>query len=166
VNRVRGEIFNGFKLIELLRNHVPQDFNPDDFVIAGSARLWVGGVTRHLSDLDLLARPGSDTWRRAKELAFIHAPVFLDEPLRVSDYSGDKIARLYAGVVEVCDKWVLPGSDTHELIDHADVFDGFRYLTVADVVAYKRYLNRPKDHADLRVLAGFGYGTGFEPVRR
>lgn len=160
MNRVRGEIYNGFKLIELLRHHVPHDFKPHDFVIAGSARLWVGGLIRHLSDLDLLVRPGSDTWKRAKELAFMHAPLFRDEPLRVSDYSGDKIARLYSGVVEVCDRWVLPESEPHELIDRADVIDGLRYLTVADVVEYKRHLNRPKDRADLRMLAGRGFDVG------
>jgi hypothetical protein len=153
VNRVRGEIYNGFKLIELLRQHLPHDFDPEDFLIAGSGRLWAGGITQQLSDLDLLARPGSRTWRRAEELAFMHAPLFGNEPLRVSTYTHDKIARLYGGVVEVCQTWLLPGSDTATLLDAAERIDGLKYLPLADVVAYKRMLGRAKDRADLEAIA-------------
>jgi hypothetical protein len=152
VARGRVDTYNGFKLIELIRQHIPHDFDPKDFLLAGSARLWAGGLQQQLSDVDILARPGSDTWRRAVELAFVHAPLFGHEPLRASDYTGDKIARLYGGVVEVCDTWVLPGRRTGELIDAADAIDGLRYLTIEDVIAYKRYLDRPKDVFDLAAI--------------
>ncbi|MFC3494260.1 hypothetical protein [Glycomyces rhizosphaerae] len=152
VNRVRGEVYNGFKLIELLRSHVPLDFDPDDFLIAGSARLWAGGITSRLSDLDLVARPGSDTWRRAQELAFTHALVFDADPLRLSDYTGDKIARLYSGVIEVSEHWILPGSDTEMLLERAEVIDGLKYLPLTEVIAYKHMLSRPKDLSDLQAI--------------
>lgn len=149
MTRTRTTRFNGFKLIELLRQHLPHDFDPEDFLIAGSARLWAGGITHQLSDLDLLVRPGSSTWDRAMELAFEHALVFEHAPLRTSDYNGDKIACLYSGVVEVCQSWPLPDSDTTMLLDAADVIDGLKYLPIPEVIAYKRYLNRAKDRADL-----------------
>ncbi len=152
MTRTRTTRFNGFKLVELLRQHLPLDFDPEDFLIAGSARLWAGGITHQLSDLDLLVRPGSSTWDRAMELAFEHALVFGHAPLRTSDHNGDKIARLYGGVVEVCQSWLLPGSDTEKLLETADVIDGLKYLPIPEVIAYKRYLDRPKDRSDLSVI--------------
>ncbi|RRS00609.1 hypothetical protein [Glycomyces terrestris] len=149
MTRTRTTRFNGFKLVELLRQHLPADFDPEDFLIAGSARLWAGGITHQLSDLDLLVRPGSTTWERAMELAFEHAVVFGNAPLRTSDYNGDKIACLYGGLLEVCQSWLLPDSDTERLLANADVIDGLKYLPVSEVIAYKRYLDRPKDRADL-----------------
>ncbi|GAA2321051.1 hypothetical protein GCM10010403_08550 [Glycomyces rutgersensis] len=152
MNPVRSETYEGSELIELLRQHVPLDFDPEEFVVAGSARLWVEGITPRLSDLDLLVRPRSETWRRAMELAFEHALVFDAAPLRTSAYTGDKIARLYGGVVEVCQTWLLPGSDTSELLERAEEIDGLKYLSVEQVVAYKRMLNRDKDKADLHAV--------------
>lgn len=152
MNPVRSETYEGSELIELLRQHVPSDFDPDEFVIAGSARLWVEGITPRLSDLDLLVRPRSETWRRAMELAFEHALIFDAAPLRSSAYTGDKIARLYGGIVEVCQTWLLPGSDTEALLAEADLIDGLRFLPLADVVAYKRMLNREKDREDLGAI--------------
>jgi hypothetical protein len=160
VNRVRGEKFNGFKLVELLRQHVPHDFDPEDFLIAGSARLWAGGVTQQLSDLDILARPESSTWKRAEDLAFMHAPLFGNEPLRESTYTHDKIARLYGGVVEVCQTWLLPGSDTASLLDNAERIDGLKYLPLHEVVAYKRMLDREKDRVDLAALDSYRHRHG------
>jgi hypothetical protein len=153
VNQVRGETYNGSELIELLRQHIPTDFDPEEFVIAGSGRLWAAGITDRLSDLDLLVRPRSETWRRAMELAFEHALIFDAAPLRSSAYTGDKIARLYGGVVEVCQTWLLPGSDTEALLENADVIGGLKYLPLPEVIAYKRMLNREKDQADLAAIA-------------
>jgi hypothetical protein len=152
VNQVRSETYNGSELIELLRQHIPDDFDPGEFVIAGSGRLWAAGIIPRLSDLDLLVRPRSETWRRAMELAFEHALVFDAAPLRSSVYTGDKIARLYGGVVEVCQTWLLPGSNTESLIEEADVIGGLKYLPLPEVIAYKRMLNREKDRADLAAL--------------
>lgn len=162
MNQVRGEVYEGRKLIELLRLHVPTDFEPSDFLIAGSGRLWAGGITPCLSDLDLLVRPGSETWRRAMEIAFEHALIFDAAPLRSSDYTGDKIARLYGGLMEVCQTWLLPGSDTEELLGRAEVIDGLRYLPLEEVVSYKLWLDRAKDRADLEVVRDHARGIAVQ----
>lgn len=154
MNRFRSDAFKGGDLMALLRQHVPQDFDPDDFLIAGSARLWAGGMVEELSDLDILVRPGSRSWHRALELAFEHALSFGTAPLRTSDYTGDKIAQLYGGDIEVCETWVVPGSDTHALLAQAEVIDGLKYLPIGEVVAYKLVLNREKDFADLSAICG------------
>ncbi len=134
---------------------MPHDFDPEDFLIAGSARLWAGGITHQLSDLDLLVRPKSDTWERAVEIAFEHSLVFDHTALRTSAYNGDKIALLYGGLIEVCESWLLPDSDTEKLLRTADEIDGLKYLTLPEVIAYKRYLDRPKDRADLAHAAQY-----------
>lgn len=149
-----SQVRNGFELIELLHRHVPSDFNPDDFVIAGSARLIAHGIARPFTDLDLLARPGSKTWQRALELAFEHASEYEHMPLKTSTYTGAKIALLYGGAIEVCETWVLPGSSTEEMLDEAEQIDGLNYLPIREVVAYKLTMNRKKDFADLAAICG------------
>jgi len=148
------DVRNGFELVGLLRRHVPSDFNPEDFLIAGSARLDAGGITTPLfTDLDLLARPGSKTWQRALELAFEHASEYECEPLRISNHTGAKIALLYGGAIEVCETWLLPG-ETEELLEEAEVIDGLKYLPIREVVAYKLIMNRRKDFMDLAAVCG------------
>jgi len=154
VNRVRRDTGNGFELIELLRQHVPSDFNPDDFVIAGSARLGAVGITARFTDLDLLARPGSKTWQRALEIAFEHASEYEHAPLKTSAYTGAKIALLYGGAIEVCETWVLPGCETDELLAEAEMIDGLKFLPIREVVAYKLIMNRRKDFTDLAAICG------------
>ena len=146
---VRGE-----EPMSLLRRHLPHDFDPEDFLIAGSARLSVDGIIRRSSDLDLLARPGSKTWQRMLDLAFEHASIFENAPLRTSGYTGEKIALLYGGAIEVCETWVVPGTGTELLLDQADVIEGLKYLSICEVVAYKLVLNRKKDFADLSAICG------------
>lgn len=162
VNRTRSDTFEGRELMSLLRQHVPHDFDPGDFLIAGSARLWADGLTLELSDLDIVARPGSRTWQRAVEIAFEHALAFQSAPFRVSAYSGDKIAQLYGGDIEVCETWVMPGGDTDALLAKADVIDGLRYLPVEEVIAYKQLLDRDKDRSDLVAIER---ATQDRPVR-
>ncbi|MDN3239421.1 hypothetical protein [Glycomyces tritici] len=146
-------VHDGFELIELLHRHVPSDFNPDDFVIAGSARLIAHGIAQPFTDLDLLVRPGSKTWQRALELAFEHASEYEHVPLKTSSYTGAKIALLYGGAIEVCETWVLPGS-TEELLAEAEEIDGLKYLPMREVIAYKLTMNRKKDVADLAAICG------------
>ena len=152
MSQERRQGINGHKLIDLIRQHIPTDFEPADFLLAGSARLWAGNVLPRLSDLDILARPESRTWRRLQELAEMHGPLFGHRSLRTSAITGTTIAVLYGGVIEACDTWVLTNRTTDELIESAEVIGGIRYLAIKDVVAYKRQLDRPKDRSDLAKL--------------
>jgi hypothetical protein len=138
--------------MSLLRRHLPHDFDPEDFLIAGSARLSVLGTIRQSTDLDLLVRPGSKTWQRALELAFEHASEYDNAPLKTSEYTGKKIAMLYGGAIEACETWILPGTTTEALLDSAEVIDGLKYLPLIEVVAYKLTLNRKKDVTDLSAV--------------
>ncbi|MEU6250192.1 hypothetical protein [Glycomyces sp. NPDC047010] len=145
------EPHDGEKLLGLVGDLIThQGFDPNDFLIVGSARLYVTGHRTHLSDIDLLAR--GETWRRALrevELGRGH-----DEKAVAS---GDKVLRLCGGLVEVFDRWVMPGTSADELIDNPEIMRGLPFMQLEELVRYKRYLNRSKDRADLRALSRFSH---------
>lgn len=134
---------DGEHLIGLVRRLVIEEgFSPEDFVIAGSARLWTSGHRDRISDIDIVARGA--TWSRALELVESGHGY-----LETTDISGATVVRLCGGLIEVADHWFMEDSDTDELIDSADVIDGLPYFGYAEIIAYKLRLNRPKDRADL-----------------
>lgn len=139
-------MYSGRRLLKLVKHLVARDdFDPDQFVIAGSARLLLAGTRKRLSDLDIVAR--GSTWVEAQRLAdrgFGHRAN--------GSISGDEVVRLYDGRIEVCDRWFMHNSDTDRLIENAEVHDGLRFFSVDQVVEYKSYLNRPKDRKDLAKL--------------
>lgn len=137
---------DGAQLIGLVWRLVREGvFNRDDFVITGSARMLATGHRRRLSDIDIVAR--GETWRRTVELVR-----FGQGYTERTAISGAKVVRLCEGMVEVCDHWFMPESDTDELIDRADDIEGLRYMSLQDLKAYKEHLDRPKDRIDLALL--------------
>lgn len=142
----RWPTYNGSDLIGLVWQLVHErDFDPADFVIAGSARLWVDGYIHRISDLDMVARDA--TWERAWDMALRGEASFGEASI-----DGAKVIRLFSGRVEISDHWVLPTISADELIDEADVIRGLRYFRLETVQLYKRRLGRAKDRTDLEAL--------------
>lgn len=141
-----GNAHDGAELIGLawwlVRN---RGFDPADFVIAGSARLWIEGYADKLSDLDLVAR--GSTWERAWDMALRGEAVFAEGSVDQA-----KVIHVFGGLVEIGDHWILPTIGPDELIDEADVIGGLRYFPLHTVVQYKRSLSRDKDQADLEAI--------------
>lgn len=153
----RGNTHNGSHLLGLVWRLVRDEaFDPEDFVLVGSARLLATGHRRRLSDIDIVAR--GDTWLRALKLAELGRGY--TEHTKVS---GATVVRLFEGLVEVCDRWFMPGCDTDTLIDQADGFDGLRYMALDDFKAYKQKLDRPKDRLDLAMLERLRLSAGIRP---
>ncbi|WP_199033862.1 hypothetical protein [Glycomyces salinus] len=137
----RGD--SGSRLIDLAQRLVlKKGFDPDDFVISGSARLWLSGHRDRISDIDIVAR--GETWSRALELVYDGQGY-----LATTHISGAKVVKLHGGLIEVADHWFMEGSDTDDLIDSAEIIDGLRYFGFGEIIAYKLKLFRPKDRADL-----------------
>lgn len=150
VARAHDRAYDSAELIRLVWKLILEEqFEPADFVLAGSARLLITGHRKRLSDIDIIAR--GDTWQRTLDLVRAGHGYF--ERTKVS---GAMVARLCGGRIEVCDHWFMPGSKTDRLIDEADVHEGLRYFTLREVAAYKRVLDRPKDRADLRAISAAG----------
>lgn len=140
-----NRVDNGCDLLGLLRRHVPTDFDPREFLIVGSARLYVEGICSYISDLDVFARPHSPTWYRAIDLALDQGREFGIEPFRESVYTGDSMPQLYGGAIEVFHRWLPPELDFDSLLKGAEVFDGLNYLPLEGVLSYKCWLDREKD---------------------
>ena len=108
----------------------------NEYVVFGSAPLLAHGLITSIGDIDLLATGAA--WQKAQTLASVEtAP------------GGDLIVQLTPEVA-VFDGWL--GLDTDAIISRAEVWDGLPLAQLADVAAYKRLLNRPKDRAHLELL--------------
>ncbi|MFF5519290.1 hypothetical protein [Streptomyces coeruleorubidus] len=114
----------------------------EDFVIAGSAPLFIRGLRDEISDLDIVTYGAG--WERARSLAEAHnAP-----------YGKVESVPFFEGRIEVLNGWFphLFGT-VPALIARAEIIGGFRFLTVPDTVLWKRDLDREKDRADLLRLS-------------
>ncbi|GAB3653410.1 hypothetical protein [Glycomyces tarimensis] len=149
MNMRSGATYDGRALIDLVWQLVRDEaFDPREFVLAGSARLWREGCIPRLSDLDLVAI--GRTWDRAWELGLDGTGEFGSGSLNMG-----KTVLLFGGRIEVSNAWIPPYSDPHRLIECAEIIDELRYPTIAAVVDYKRAIGRPKDLSDLEAFARY-----------
>lgn len=150
IAKAHNKTHDGRQLTDLVRRLVRDEgFEKSEFVIVGSGRLVATGHRRRMSDIDLVAR--GHTWQRAGELVKLGRGY-----LEYAQFSGDRVIRLYEGLVEVCDHWFMDGAETDTLIQSAEILDGLPYMRLHDLEAYKRQLDRPKDRRDLAVLSRIG----------
>ncbi|WP_405819093.1 hypothetical protein OG241_28310 [Streptomyces sp. NBC_01390] len=127
----------------------------EDFVVAGSAPLFIRGLRDRVTDLDIVVRGAG--WRRAEVLGDVRrAPYEQVLAVNVAE-AGSRI--------EILDGWFphMFGS-VDQLIARAEVDDdsGLRFLSLADTVRWKRHLDRQKDREDLRRIEAAAYR---DPVR-
>jgi hypothetical protein len=112
---------------------------PSDYVICGSAALYVRGLRSRMGDLDVLARGAA--WQAALALA---APQ--------TALSGHGLVVNHpAHAIEIVDRWT-PGWDTDRLIDTADRIDGLPIMRLGCVLAWKEAARRPKDLPDIAAI--------------
>ncbi|MER6784411.1 hypothetical protein ABT330_07230 [Streptomyces sp. NPDC000658] len=112
----------------------------DDFVVAGSAPLFVRGLRERVSDLDVVARGAA--WRQARTLSTpVPAPYGRGTVLSVG---------LPDQRIEILDAWFPKLFGTVDLlIENAEVIEGIRFLSLSDTLRWKDELRRPKDIRDL-----------------
>ena len=131
---------------ELARLDLPRG----EFVVCGSAVLFVRGLHARIADLDILAR--GPAWRAALALA---------EP--VPTFSGHGLAIHHPRLpIEIVDQWT-EGWDTDDLIENADVIDGIRFMALRHVFAWKQRAARPKDLPDIAAIRSL-YALWTRPV--
>ncbi|MFF4100031.1 hypothetical protein [Streptomyces sp. NPDC001903] len=110
-----------------------------EYVVCGSAALYVRGLRARMGDLDVLAR--GEAWQRALSLA---SP----EPT-ISGY-GLRVVHPDASI-EIMNSWTQ-GWSTDRLIDEADLIDGVPFMRLGDILRWKIAAARPKDHADITAI--------------
>lgn len=121
-----------FQVITVVRSlGLPQG----DFALHGSAPMLAHGILDEINDVDIVARGAA--WEYAKRLA----------PLQQG--RKDDVVRPRPEV-EIFDGWL--GDDTDQLIDGAELIEGVPFVTLEEVLRFKRRLGRPKDEKHLRLI--------------
>ncbi|WP_433616066.1 hypothetical protein ACQP2P_13585 [Dactylosporangium sp. CA-139114] len=142
----------GNPLIQRLRRLVVGlELDSRDFVIFGSAPLLAHGVRTRVSDLDVVARGAA--WERVCAHGL---PV-------VGTINGAPMMRFEDGLIEFSRGWVSDDWNGDELIDRAEMIEGLPFAPLADVLRYKRTLNRPKDRDDIVAIERYLAANGFSP---
>lgn len=112
------------------------DVPREDVVLAGSGPLLAHGVIAEVGDVDIVAR--GEAWDRVAARGDVRAGEL-----------GDHYVNL-AGGVQVFSGW--RGEPADAVIARSAAVDGVLVASLADVVAYKRRLGRPKDLEHLAAL--------------
>jgi hypothetical protein len=119
-------------------------FDRGNWAVFGSGPLLVNGIVSSISDVDVIAQ--GPAWTAACEYASSEASV---------GDSGDRMVRFASGdgaTIEVFDGWLGDQSSVARWIAEADIIDGIRFVKVAEVLAFKKRLNRPKDAAHIAAI--------------
>lgn len=117
------------------------DLGGGAWVVAGSGPMLARGLVSTIGDIDIVA--DGPAWQRALELSRADA---------IEGLRGDRIVELILDevLVEVFDGWL--GSPAAGVIERSQVVSGFRFMSLADVAAFKRALDRPKDRSHIELL--------------
>jgi hypothetical protein len=111
-----------------------------DFVIFGSGPLLAHGLRSDIHDLDIVAR--GPAWRHVSRYG---CP-------GTGSVNGAPMAVFWNGLIQFSQEWISAEWDADDLIDRAETIQGWPFAGLADVLAYKQRLLRPKDHPDIALL--------------
>lgn len=126
------------------------DLDVRDFVIFGSGPMLAHGLRCGIHDLDVVAR--GRAWQRVLEYG---CP-------GTGSVNGAPMALFWDGLIQFSQGWISADWDADALIDRAQRIQGWPFATLADVLAYKEILLRPKDYPDIAALRQ----AALQPARR
>lgn len=135
------EVLSEDRLIRRLEKLMTElQLDRGEFVIFGSGPLLAHGLRRSIHDLDIVARGA--TWQRALEHGLAAR----------GTVNGAPIAQFWGGLIQFSAGWVSADWNPNALIDQAEIVQGLPFARLADVLAYKLELCRPKDRPDIAAL--------------
>ena len=124
------------KKLELLRSlELPEG----EWAIFGSGIMAPLGIKEAHHDLDILARDSA--WDKAMTLGEI-----------TQADMGDHVVELFDGQIEIFDNWKPGDWDCNELIDTAEMIDGFPWVRLEHVIEWKKRMGRVKDIKDMKLI--------------
>lgn len=97
----------------------------------GSTPMAAKGIKELSHDLDVIARGAA--WEKAGTLGKI-------EPTRFGE---GEVVELFDGEIEIFNQWLPFNVD--QLIDTAETIEGIKFVTLENVLRWKKQMNRPKD---------------------
>ncbi|TMR12386.1 M20/M25/M40 family metallo-hydrolase [Nonomuraea turkmeniaca] len=121
---------------ELARLNLPLG----EYVVCGSAVLYVRGLRSRVGDLDVLAR--GPAWTTVLSLGVPPSAALSGHGLVVNHPTH---------AIEFVDRWT-PGWPTDYLIASADLIDGIPFMRLGDVLAWKQRARRSKDLPDIAAV--------------
>ena len=112
----------------------------DDYAIFGSGPIFAHGIIDLVHDIDIIAR--GKAWTKTTKLG----------KSKVLS-SGSTVVQFFGDEIEILHDWFPPGKwNIDKLIDTADVIDGIRFVTLKNVLKWKREMSRPKDLKHIKVI--------------
>lgn len=115
---------------------------PANHVVHSSASLVLRGILQEAADVDVVAR--GRAWEQA--LALVAGGATLDR--------GRQDQRVSVGTdVEIYDGWL--GETAEAVVSRAELVAGVPCAPLADVIAMKERLDRPKDRAHLAAIRAY-----------
>lgn len=116
------------------------ELNPEDYVIFGSASMWLYGLKELSHDIDILAK--GEAWAKASKLGKVEIPA-----------SGvSNVVRFFDEEIEVFDGW-FPGEwDIDLLIENAVIVEDIRFASLKNLLKWKKAFGREKDLEHARVI--------------
>ncbi|MDD5251865.1 MAG: hypothetical protein PHT12_04515 [Patescibacteria group bacterium] len=125
----------------LIRELLTLGLPPDDFAIFGSGPMLAHGL-KEANDLDIIAR--GMAWQLAQALG------------EVRRSAGGGVKAVFAnGRIEIFPDWGPGDWNVNTLIDQAEIIDGIRFVTLENVLKWKKMMNRPKDAEHIRIIEDY-----------
>lgn len=127
----------------LIQDLLSLDLPTEDYAIFGSGPMFAHGIKDLGHDIDILAR--GSAWEKA---------ITLNKP-KLSKLGFDQVVELFEGKIEIFDGWAPGEWDTDKLIDTADVIEGIRFISLENVVKWKKIIGREKDFEHIKMIENY-----------
>jgi hypothetical protein len=125
---------------ELLNQLKSLNLPTNDYAVFGSGPMYPRGIKELGHDIDLIAR--GSAWGTAQTLGEVNQ----------TKLGGNKVIELFDGNIEIFNGWAPGEWSVDELIDTSETFDGIPYVTLENVLKWKKIMNREKDIEHIRLI--------------
>jgi len=112
----------------------------EDYAIFGSAPMFARGLKDLGHDLDVVVC--REAWERAKTFG----------PVEYLEIGHIPVVQLFDRQLELGNGWFMGGWTAEEIVDSAEVIEGFKFATLDKVLTYKKLFGRPKDLEHIKII--------------
>lgn len=128
------------KMISILDNILERD----DFAVFGSGPMYIRNIKEKLKDLDIIVNQKG--WNKLIQ----HY-----ESKKTNSGFGNVIIIKGEKEIEIFDMWDLGKWDLNELIETSDKIEEVNFVTLENVLKWKKEMNREKDVEDIKKINEF-----------
>lgn len=133
---------NYFKDNRLFEKLNSLDLSEDDYAVFGSGPMFAHGIKDLGHDLDIIVR--GEAWRQACLNSYPQNAIW-----------GGLVVKLFDGQIEIFDSWAPGDWDINDLIDTSELIDAIRFVTLENVMKWKRLMGREKDQIHIKMIEDY-----------